>query len=394
MKPSLRICYVNPTTLPKRPVSEISSRIADIGFKTTILLPTIAFKKYDKSLHHSNLLRKSKIMTYPALRLPFIKSEQPVPMTPKFYCNTLSIFKNNDVVHMWVPYYFSSLWIIFTKRLFYPRKKLILTMDTIPGYSFSMGKSMDTIFRIYNKLFGWLIYTTPDVITLYGKSLVPHALKAGVPRDKIRVLSTGIAMKKIDSKLKKSVRNELGINQKAKNSKTKIVLFAGLMVGRKGVEKIIRMADILRNEDVIFVLAGDGPEKDKYIAEAKRLGLSKKLLFLGWRKDMPRLYQAADLLVLPAEGEGLPGVVMEAMSYGVPCVASNIPCIPDLIRNGISGYLCNKDAPKDFAEKIQKLIRNDSLRQKMGKNALLDIKKFDWDVIIKKYEELYNDLLR
>jgi len=107
---------------------------------------------------------------------------------------------------------------------------------------------------------------------------------------------------------------------------------------------------------------------------------------------MSRLYQGSDLLVLPAVGEGLPGVVMEAMSYGVPCVASDIPCIPDLIRDGISGYLCNKDRPEEFAEKIKKLIRNETLRKKFSKNALLYIKKFDWDIIIQKYDDLYEEL--
>lgn len=387
-----RICYVNPTKLIKRPISEISSRMNDFGYYTSILVPKRLFKKYDDSLHHTRLLGDSSIETYSTINFPFIKNEQPIPVTLKFPFSVFKVLKNNDIIHMWVPYYFTNLKIIAIKKFFYPNTKLILTMDTVPGYSFSMGKGMDNLFKIYDKIFGWLIFKTSDVITLYGESLVPYALKAGIPKEKIRVLSTGIELKKINKKIinniKKSVKKEFGISEH-----TKIVLFAGLMVQRKGIEKIINIANILKKENVVFLLAGDGPEKERYIAYAKKLGLSDKMFFLGWRKDMQRLYQASDILLLPAEGEGLPGVVMEAMSYGVPCVASNIPCIPDLIKDGTNGYLCDKDNPEEFARKIKLLIHNDSLHKKISKNALLDIRKFDWGIIIKKYNELYRGLI-
>jgi len=361
--------------------------MADAGLKTTVLFPKKVFRKFDESLHHSKLLNKSQIKTYSTFGIPFIKSEQALPFTPVFCYDSFKIFKENDIVHMWVPYYISNLHILLVKKLFYPKKKLILTMDTVPGYSFSMGKGADAVFKIYNKLFGWIIFRTPDVITLYGKSLVPYALKAGIPKDKIRVISTGISMKTIDHKFREDVRKEFKIRQD-----TKIVVFAGLMVPRKGVEKIIAMAEHLKKENVVFLLAGDGPLKNKYIDDAKKLGLSNKMMFLGWRKDMPRLYQGSDILVLPAEGEGLPGVVMEAMSYGVPCVASDIPCIPDLIEDGVSGFLCNKDNPKHFAEKIRLLVKNDFLRKKMGHAALSKIQTFDWDDVIEKYKKLYDEL--
>ncbi len=390
-KKPLRVCYVNPTILVKRPVCEISAGISDFGVDTTVFFPKKLFKKADNSLHHNVLLKKSEIINYSTFNIPFINSEQPIPFTPFFLIESFRIFKRNDIVHMWVPYYFSNLWIILVKKLFFPKKKLILTMDTVPGYSFSMGKGMDFVFKTYDKMFGWIIFKTPNLITLYGNSLVPHALKAGMSRSKIKVLSTGISMKDVNSssreKIRKDVHKEFNIPVK-----TKIVLFAGLMVPRKGVEKIIQMAHDLKREDVVFILAGDGPEKEKYISIAKKMGLSGKVLFLGWRKDMSRLYQGSDLFVLPAEGEGLPGVVMEAMSYGVPCVASDIPCIPDLIEDGKDGFLCDKDAPKLFSKKIRVLVRNEPLRKRMSANALLKMKRFDWDKIIRRYYDLYQEI--
>ncbi|MBN2052430.1 glycosyltransferase family 4 protein [Candidatus Woesearchaeota archaeon] len=385
-----RICYVNPPVLLKRPISEIINQLSAKGYKNSLITPKKLFRRIDDSLHHSKLADKSKVYTYSTLKLPFVSSEQPIPVSIAFFRNTCKALKNNNIIHMWVPYYFTNLKIIAWKKFFYPKKKLILTMDTVPGYSFSMGKFWDTMFWIYNKMFGWLIFRTPDIITLYGKSLIPYAIKAGMPKEKIRVLSTGIDIKKQDARIAEKnnseIRKELGISKN-----TKVILFAGLLVPRKGIDKIIKIADKLRKEDAVFLLAGDGPDRKEYEAEAKKLGLEKKILFLGWRKDMHKLYQASNIFLLPAEGEGLPGVVMEAMSYGVPCVTSNIPCIPDLIDNGKSGFLCSKDDVNEFARRIKELFNNKK-RNDFSRASLQKIKSFEWNKVIKKYEEMYREL--
>ncbi len=386
-----RICYVNPPILLKRPIAEIIGRLSEEGYETSLITPKKLFKKIDASLHHSKLAENSRIYTYSIINPPFISSEQPLPVTPMFLINAIKAMKNNDIVHMWVPYYLTSLKIIWMKKVFFPKKKLILTMDTVPGYSFSMGKFLDRAFKVYNRMFGWLLFGTPNIITLYGKSLVPYALKAGIPEKKIRVISTGIKPKKIDEKEKQKSRVEVG-NELSLKPSTKIVLFVGLLVPRKGIDKIIKMADALRKEDVVFLLAGDGPNRKEYEQQVKQLKLEKKVMFLGFRTDTPRLYQASDMLVLPAEGEGLPGVVMEAMSFGVPCIASNIPCIPDLMENGKSGYLCNKDDVDEFAGKIKELLKDKTKLERISKEALKKIKSFEWEKVIMKYKKMYNQL--
>ncbi len=169
-----RICYVNPPLLLKRPISELIDKLHSKGYETSLLLPKKVFRKRDESLHHSALADKSRIYTYSIINPP-ISSEQPIPITPVFCINTFKAIKHNDIIHMWVPYYLTSLKIILIKKIFFPKKKLILTMDTIPGYSFSMGKFWDGAFRAYNKLFGRIIFNTPDIITLYGKKLLPQA---------------------------------------------------------------------------------------------------------------------------------------------------------------------------------------------------------------------------
>lgn len=377
-----KIAFVNPTLLMKRPISEIRKKLSQKGYDTSLLVPKKLFQKRDSKLHHENN-NEEKVYTYSTINPPFLSSEQPIPATPSFIINVFKIMKRNDIIHLWVPYYLTSLKIILIKKLFFPKKKLILTMDTIPGYSFSMGKTMDKIFLWYNKLFAKIIFGTPEKITLYGRSLIPYALAAGVPENKIMILPTGISKKNLES-TREDVRKELIIKPD-----TKIIFYAGLMVPRKGITKIIKIAEQLKDKNVLFLLAGDGPQKKDYQLETQKKGLENKIRFLGWRTDMNRLYQASDIVLLTAEGEGLPGIIMEAMSYGIPCVASNIPCIPDLIDDGKNGFLCNKDDILEFSNRIKQLLNDDELRTTFGIEAINKMNDFDWDDIILKYETLY-----
>ena len=169
----MRILFVNPTKLIKRPVKELMGLLKDKGYEVRLLKPGDSYKTINMGGG----------------------SERPLPGLG-FFKRVYDDLKWADVIHMWVPYYLTNLWIILMKRLFFPKKKLILTMDTLPGVSFSMGKGMDYLFKIYNKMFGWLIFKTPDVITLYGESLRPFALRAGVPDNKIKILSTGVFINK------------------------------------------------------------------------------------------------------------------------------------------------------------------------------------------------------
>jgi glycosyltransferase involved in cell wall biosynthesis len=388
-----RICYVNPPVLLKRPISELINQLGRKGYDTSLLVPKKLFRKRDESLHHSKLAEEAKVFTYSTVNTPFVGSEQPLPVTPMFCINTHKAIKDKDIIHMWVPYYLTSLKIMLAKKLFFKEKKLILTMDTVPGYSFSMGKTMDALFKIYDKMFGWLIFKTPDIIMLYGESLVPHALKADIPKNKIRVIPTGIDIDKYARFIKEKKKHRQEIRQKLNiKPETAVVLFVGIMVQRKGIDKIIRIADELRKWDVVFLLVGDGPERKKYQDEVEEMALRSKVRFLGFRQDVPKLYQASDIFLLPAEGEGLPGVVMEAMASGLPVVASNIPCIPDLIDNKESGLLCDKDNVEEFTQAVKLLMRDQPKAKALAANALKKIKDFEWKKIIKKYEEVYEEL--
>ena len=243
----MKICYINPTVLLKRPIAEIID-ILGKKHKLSLLIPQK--KRLDSSMHYSDV-KKAKIISYKTIQ-PLIASEFPIPCPTLLLIRSWKLLKNNDVIHMWVPFYLSTSFTPILKRLFFKKKKLILTMDTIPAYSFSMGPFMDILFKIYYKTLGKIVFSCVDQITLYGKSLIPYAKKAGLPLKKVKITPTGI--KQRTNPVTKVIRREFNIKKDEK-----IALFVGIINPRKGVDTVIKVAKKLKNQNIKFIIVGDGP---------------------------------------------------------------------------------------------------------------------------------------
>ncbi len=150
--------------------------------------------------------------------------------------------------------------------------------------------------------------------------------------------------------------------------------FALISVGRlaavKGypllVEAVARLAG--QGRDVRLTLVGDGPERSYLEEQARRLGISARVIFAGWKNqaELRELYQNSDLSVLSSFAEGVPVVLMEAMASGIPCVAPRITGIPELIRHGIDGLLVTPSDTEELATAIAGLMDKPELRRAMA----------------------------
>ncbi|MBI2547982.1 glycosyltransferase family 4 protein [Candidatus Woesearchaeota archaeon] len=406
----MKICYVNPTVLLKRPVAEISSRLAkDKDNEIGLLVPKKLFQDVDESLHYSNITRKLsrggnggkvRLYTYSVIPLPFISSEWPIPITPMFFVQLFRVLKRYDIIHLWVPFYISSMFLLVCKGLFFRKKKLILTMDTIPGYSFSMGLFLDFLFRWWYRLKGRIVFRIPNVIHLYGQSMVPFARQAGIPMSKIKIIPTGIDLNAFSGTDKSHfrhservrIRQQLGIAQKEV-----MILFVGLLVPRKGIDTLILTMHELKHHQLKdkhtiaaskMIIVGDGPCREHYQRMVTKLQLNDTIIFTGWRKDVHNLYKAADIFFFPSKGEGLPGVIMEAMASGLPIVASKIPGNEDLVKNKVNGFLCPQD-PKEYASALQHLLHDQEKQRSYGQHSRERIQGFDWSDIILEWKKMY-----
>lgn len=145
-----------------------------------------------------------------------------------------------------------------------------------------------------------------------------------------------------------------------------------LCVARLSVEKRIdllleAMAEVARKMPrCSCTIVGDGPLKQNLVEKTEALGLSDSVHFIGHVAEIRPYYEAADIFVLSSAKEGLPLVLLEAMAYGVPCIATNVGGNAEVIVHGETGFIVESANPDELANAILDLAANADLRHRMG----------------------------
>ena len=169
----------------------------------------------------------------------------------------------------------------------------------------------------------------------------------------------------------------------------KIILFAAVKASdkRKGLDYLIEASNLLKNysEEILFLIAGNRSEEieNKFTLPVKSMGYVSP-------KDMPLLYNAADLFVSPSLQDNLPNTIMESMSCGTPCIGFNIGGIPQMIDHQTNGYVSEYRNSKDLAEGILWSLfeTNTNLGQNARKKV---IENYSNEIIAKQYIEIYKN---
>jgi sugar transferase (PEP-CTERM/EpsH1 system associated) len=144
-----------------------------------------------------------------------------------------------------------------------------------------------------------------------------------------------------------------------------------------------------------FILVGDGPLRDSLEKQARELGLEDSLWFAGDRADVPELLQLMDVFVLPSLGEGISNTILEAMSSGLPVVATAVGGNLELVEPQERGALVPSGDVAALAEEIAALLGNEAEREKQGENARRWVNEnFDWDRTVRMYLDVYARVLR
>jgi glycosyltransferase involved in cell wall biosynthesis len=184
---------------------------------------------------------------------------------------------------------------------------------------------------------------------------------------------------------------------KAKHGiKGKMVLFFGRLNPVKSPDHFVDMAqDILKKrKNIFFVIVGPDEGAQKLVE--KKISGEKKILLLGAirdRKEVVKMYQAADVFVLPSYREGLPLTLFEAMASGLPVVATPCNGVPYEMKDPENGFLVKHGNILEFVEKIEALLDDPELREKVSANNLRKSKSYRWEDIFKKTMEVYEETL-
>jgi len=185
----------------------------------------------------------------------------------------------------------------------------------------------------------------------------------------------------------------------APQKKTKMPL--GLYVGRidpeKEVEVLFEAAkEILKKRKTKFIFAGPGKLLDSFREQVKEEGLEDSISFIGPArgKKLIDLYQKAWFFWIASRAESQGIVILEAFSSGLPVIASRAGGVSEMVVDGENGFLVEKQKPDDYAEKALTIINDSKLRERLSKNAISSVRKFDQKKMFEKYVSLYEKLLK
>ena len=179
--------------------------------------------------------------------------------------------------------------------------------------------------------------------------------------------------------------------------KDKLVLFFGRLNITKGPEKFVDIAKMILKErdDVMFFMRG--PDEGMREIVKNKIGNEKRIILKGAlrdREEIIKMYQAADVFVLPSFREGLPLTLFEAMAAGQPVVASPVNGIPYEMKEPENGFLVKYGDNEKFKERILEFLDNPVLREKISKNNIEKSKNYKWDLISQKTLDLYKNSIK
>lgn len=174
----------------------------------------------------------------------------------------------------------------------------------------------------------------------------------------------------------------------------KLVLLLSRMHWKKGIDTLLEAAKDM-NDNVYFLLAGDGPDLEKFKKMAKDMGLEKRVRFPGWRNDRAALLKIADVCVLPSRYEPFGTVIAESWFAQTPLVATKAAGAKQYVTHKSDGLLCEIDDSKELAKQLTRALDDENLRQTLVENGLKTYNAlFSKDVVTRDLRAAYEDILK
>ena len=364
----------------------LANCLKDRGHEIYIMCPSMQFK--------NTISNEAGVIVY-GIRSIYLPVYQNFRFSPLFlskkYIKDSIIKISPDIIHIQNHFMIGKGAALFSKKLGIP----------VIGTNHFMPENLIHFLHLPKFAESWLInfgwkqcidiFKELNLVTAPTKTAANLFKKAGFNKE-VTPISNGI-----DLNIFKSSNDGEYLKEKYKLPiNIPILLFVGRMDKEKKVDEILfAMSKIIKTKDAHLVLAGKGKEKHNLEMLTKKLNLDKHVTFTGFIPDidLPNLYNVADLFVIAGIAELQSIVTMEAMASGLPIVAVNAVALPELVHDGVNGYLFTAGDCEDLANKILIIISNNKMSAQMSKESLEIIKNHDLNIIINKYVSIYNKVI-
>ena len=250
--------------------------------------------------------------------------------------------------------------------------------------------------RLYPDLRHWkrclvnplLAAATDHLVSISSSTAKAMADIDNLPLKRIKIINNGVDFGKMNPDIDRAEkRRELGISESCR-----IIGTAARLEEIKNIPMMLRaFKQVLAVvPDTVMIIAGDGSQTENLKVLAGELGVQDSVKFIGLRYDMPEIYRLMNVFLLTSFTEGISVTLIEAMASGVPSVVTDVGGNPEVVIDGVSGYLVQLDADAALAERVVGLLSDASLAKQMGNNARKRaVERFSFDSMMSDYFNLY-----
>ncbi len=289
------------------------------------------------------------------------------------------IWKNFDVVHVHGCGRFTtdySLWFLGKK---------IPVVFTSHGFFHTKTRN---ILKVLDKILLRRVFRNVSAFTALTQNEFGQYSEYGIPKSKILEVPNGIDL----GKFKENKKEVQRLREKYSLGKN-VILYVGRIHKSKGLEYLVRS---VKNLDCqVFLVGKDFEFTNELKRIAESLRISDKIIFTGpvSEEELVASYFASDMFALPSEHEGFGIVVIEAMAAGLPVVVSDRGSLPYLVENGKNGFIVPFGNVGELRKQLKTLLEDEKMRERISKNNKLKAKKYGWQSIVEKYENIYKRVL-
>jgi glycosyltransferase involved in cell wall biosynthesis len=225
-----------------------------------------------------------------------------------------------------------------------------------------------------------------DRFVAVNEAVVRELTAAGVPATRIARIPNGVERSRVNADRNYQLHDPVRL------------VFVGRLHEQKGVDVLLRSFGELRarrpQQRLCLRLVGDGPLRGRLLAFAQEMDVSRDVEFVGARGDVAELLDRSDVFVLPSRAEGLSNALLEAMSVGLPVVASGVPGNEDVITHDRDGLLFKARDANSLTSELIRMLDDDRLREAIGRRARLTVEeRYGMRRVARQYFELYEELM-